>query len=59
MARAQAVSQFLIDRGISAQRISKYAKGDRVQPFAVNEDNRVTICLVIEEDLKKEVDSPQ
>jgi len=57
--RAQAVSQFLIDRGISAQRISKYAKGDRVQPFAVNEDNRVTICLVIEEDLKKEVDSPQ
>jgi len=53
--RAQAVSQFLADRGISRDRISKYAKGDRVQPFQVNEDNRVTICLVIEEDLKKEV----
>ena len=53
--RASAVAQFLIDRGISRSRISKYAKGDRVQPFQVNEDNRVTICIVIEEGLKKEV----
>ena len=53
--RAQAVSQFLVERGISRDRISKYAKGDRVQPFQVNEDNRVTICIVIEEDLKKQV----
>ena len=53
--RALAVSQFLIDRGISSSRISRYAKGDRVQPFQVNEDNRVTICIVIEEGLKKEV----
>ena len=53
--RAQAVSQFLIDRGIDRSRISKYAKGDRVQPFEVNEDNRATICIVIEEGLKKEI----
>ena len=53
--RAAAVAQFLMDRGIDRSRISKYAKGDRVQPFAVNEDNRVTICIVIEEGLKKEV----
>lgn len=53
--RAQAVSEFLIERGISRDRISKYAKGDRVQPFQVNEDNRVTICIVIDEGLKKEV----
>lgn len=57
--RAQAVSRYLIDRGISSSRISKYAKGDRVQPFPINEDNRVTICLVIEEDLKKEVNEPK
>jgi outer membrane protein OmpA-like peptidoglycan-associated protein len=54
--RAQAVAQFLVNRGISRDRISKYAKGDRVQPFSVNEDNRVTICIVIEEGLKKQVD---
>jgi outer membrane protein OmpA-like peptidoglycan-associated protein len=54
--RAAAVAQFLIDRGINRSRISKYAKGDRVQPFEVNEDNRVTICIVIEEGLKKEVE---
>ena len=54
--RAQAVAQFLVNRGISRDRISKYAKGDRVQPFKVNEDNRVTICIVIEEGLKKQVD---
>jgi outer membrane protein OmpA-like peptidoglycan-associated protein len=54
--RAQAVAQFLVNHGISRDRISKYAKGDRVQPFRVNEDNRVTICIVIEEGLKKQVD---
>jgi len=53
--RAQAVAQFLSDRGISSSRISSYAKGDRVQPFMVNEDNRVTICIVIDEGLTKEV----
>jgi outer membrane protein OmpA-like peptidoglycan-associated protein len=53
--RAQAVAQFISDRGISSSRISRYAKGDRVQPFQVNEDNRVTICIVIDEGLTKEV----
>ena len=53
--RAQAVAQFLSDRGVSSSRISRYAKGDRVQPFQVNEDNRVTICIVIDEGLTKEV----
>ena len=53
--RAQAVAQFLSDRGISSSRISRYAKGDRIQPFQVNEDNRVTICIVIDEGLTKEV----
>ena len=53
--RAQAVAQFLSDRGINSSRISRYAKGDRVQPFVVNEDNRVTICIVIDEGLTKEV----
>jgi outer membrane protein OmpA-like peptidoglycan-associated protein len=53
--RAHAVSQFLSDRGISSDRISRYAKGDRVQPFQVNEDNRVTICIVIDEGLTEEV----
>lgn len=57
--RAQAVSQFLVERGISRSRISKYAKGDRVQPFQVNEDNRATICIVIEEGLKKEVETEE
>ena len=53
--RAHAVSQFLSDRGINSDRISRYAKGDRVQPFQVNEDNRVTICIVIDEGLTEEV----
>ena len=53
--RAQAVAQFISDRGISSSRISRYAKGDRVQPFQVNEDNRVTICIVIDEGLTKDV----
>ena len=53
--RAQAVAKFLSERGISYGRISEYAKGDRVQPFQVNEDNRVTICIVIDEGLTEEV----
>lgn len=54
--RAQAVAEFLSERGVSSSRISRYAKGDRVQPFMVNEDNRVTICIVIDEGLTKEVE---
>ena len=44
--RAIAVAQFLTDHGIDNSRISKFAKGDRVQPFDSPEDNRVTICIV-------------
>ena len=51
--RAVAVTNFLVARGIDRSRISAYAKGDRVQPFQIPEDNRVTICIVIEEGLKQ------
>ena len=44
--RAQAVADFLIGRGIDHSRIHKDAKGDRVQPFDVPEQNRVTISVV-------------
>ena len=46
--RAIAVSNYLQQQGISNDRIYKDAKGDRVQPFPVNEDNRVTICYVVD-----------
>lgn len=46
--RAAAVANWLISRGIEPARIYKDAKGDRVQPFPVNEDNRVTICYIVE-----------
>lgn len=46
--RATAVANYLIKQGISPERIYKDAKGDRVQPFPINEDNRVTICFVVE-----------
>ena len=44
--RAQAVSQFLLDAGIQEWRIRRIAKGDRVQPFDMPQDNRVCICFV-------------
>ena len=44
--RAQAVSQFLQDAGIQEWRIRRIAKGDRVQPFDMPQDNRVCICYV-------------
>lgn len=44
--RAQAVADFLVGRGIDSSRISKDAKGDRVQPFDIPEQNRVTISIV-------------
>jgi outer membrane protein OmpA-like peptidoglycan-associated protein len=46
--RATAVANYLKAHGISSDRIYKDAKGDRVQPFPVNEDNRVTICFVVD-----------
>lgn len=43
--RAEAVYNALVKKGISKSRILKDYKGARVQPFEVNEDNRVTICI--------------
>ena len=41
-----AVAQFLQEKcNIAAERISIDFKGDTVQPFAVNEENRVCICV--------------
>lgn len=48
--RAQAVSQYLQDAGIQEWRIRRFAKGDRVQPFDIPEDNRVCICFVYDPD---------
>ena len=44
--RSQVVSQFLQNAGIEEWRIRRFAKGDRVQPFDIPEDNRVCICYV-------------
>ena len=48
--RAQVVSQYLQDAGIEDWRIRRFAKGDRVQPFDIPEDNRVCICFVYDPD---------
>ena len=48
--RAQVVSQYLQDAGIEEWRIRRFAKGDRVQPFDIPEDNRVCICFVYDPD---------
>jgi outer membrane protein OmpA-like peptidoglycan-associated protein len=43
--RAAAVAAALAERGIDSSRISTSAKGDTVQPFSVNDENRVSICV--------------
>lgn len=43
--RAQAVTKFLVNRGISKSRIATDSKGSEVQPFVNNDENRVTICI--------------
>lgn len=43
--RAEAVSKALQDKGIDVNRIITDAKGDTVQPFITNEENRVSICI--------------
>ena len=48
--RAQVVSEYLQDQGIEEWRIRRFAKGDRVQPFDIPEDNRVCICFVYDPD---------
>ncbi len=44
--RADAVVAALTEKGIAADRIVSDSKGDTVQPFAENDKNRVTICIV-------------
>lgn len=48
--RSQVVSRYLQDAGIEEWRIRRFAKGDRVQPFDIPEDNRVCICYVYDPD---------
>ena len=43
--RAESVKNALIKAGISADRITTAAKGSTVQPFSVNNENRVAICI--------------
>lgn len=44
--RAEAVTKLLTEKyNIAASRISYDSKGDRVQPFTVNDQNRVSICI--------------
>lgn len=43
--RSNAVFKELVKQGIAAGRIMKDAKGDTVQPFKNNDDNRVVICI--------------
>ncbi len=44
-ARAEAVQEAIIDGGIASDRVSTSYKGDEVQPFEVNDLNRVVICV--------------
>ncbi len=44
--RAAAVAAILANKGIAADRIVSDSKGDTVQPYAENDKNRVTICVV-------------
>lgn len=43
--RANSVCKILVQKGIAAKRITMDFKGDTVQPFAINNDNRVCICI--------------
>ena len=43
--RSEAVLKALQAKGVAADRISTDSKGDTVQPFSVNEENRVSICI--------------
>jgi OOP family OmpA-OmpF porin len=43
--RADSVAKAIINKGISADRVITDSKGARVQPFAENNKNRVSICI--------------
>ena len=55
--RAAAVSQFLRDAGIQEWRIRRFAKGDRVQPFDIPQENRVCICYVYDPNHPERIDN--
>ncbi len=46
--RVRVVSNYLIEHGLDESRIRRRARGDRIQPYDMPEDNRVTICVVYE-----------
>ena len=46
--RAAAVKAYLVDKGISADRIAVDAKGDTVQLFGTPGENRVAVCIAEE-----------
>ena len=46
--RANAIAEALKAKGIAADRISIDFKGDKVQPFSANDENRVCICIAAE-----------
>lgn len=43
--RANSVTEALLARGIAAERITVSFKGDTIQPFSANDENRVCICI--------------
>ena len=55
--RAAVVSQYLQDAGIQEWRIRRIARGDRVQPFDVPQDNRVCICYVYDPDHPERIEN--
>ena len=46
--RARVVSEYLVEHGLDETRIRRRARGDRIQPYDIPEDNRVTICVIYE-----------
>lgn len=55
--RASAVSRYLQDAGIQEWRIRRFAKGDKVQPFDIPEENRVCICYVYDPEHPERIDN--
>ena len=55
--RAAAVSRYLQDAGIQEWRIRRFAKGDKVQPFDIPEENRVCICYVYDPEHPERIDN--
>ncbi len=52
--RAEKVVKALVDAGVDAALITSEAKGDKVQPFAENDQNRVVITVTTGDGVKKE-----